>query len=513
MADAADGDRRSKLEVEHELYFRLLSLGRKKDLPPLLGEALALIADITGVAQGYLELHDDDDVAAGSPRWWIAHGFSDTELAAVRSAISRGIIAEAVASGQTIVTQKAFLDPRFSARESVQLGKIEAVLCAPVGEDPPRGVLYLQGRAKPGMFSDEERDRAELFADTLARLVDPLLAEHKRAATADPTAPVRATMRAPGMIGRSEVLAAVLKQAAAAAPLDVTVLLTGESGTGKSALAAIIHENSPRRGQPFVEVNCGALPENLIENELFGSARGGHSTADQRIPGKVEAAEHGTLFLDEIGALPLAAQTKLLQLLQSKKYFQLGGSKEVRANVRIIAATNLDLQQAVADKHFREDLYYRLQVLGIRVPPLAERREDIGELLSFFCGEACRRYGFSRMSIARDAVRAAQAAEWPGNVRQLENRVEAGVIRCAGEHRAALERSDLFPDDPRSKEREVEHLTFQAATRRFQEQYLLEVLEDTGWNIVETSRRLDLARSHVYNLIRLAGLTRGDDGS
>jgi Nif-specific regulatory protein len=513
MAAAADEDRYAKLKVEHDLYFRLLNLGRTRDLMPLLGEALALITGITGVTQGYLELYDDDDLSTEMPRWWISHGFSDSELAAVRSAISRGIIAEAVASGQTIVTHEAFLDPRFSARDSVKLGKIEAVLCAPVGEDPPRGVLYLQGRAKPGLFSDEERERAELFAHTLARLVDPLLAEHKRAAAADATAPVRATLRTPGLIGRSEALAAVLKQVAAAAPLDVTLLLTGDSGTGKSALAKVVHENSPRGSHAFVEVNCGALPENLVENELFGSAKGAHSTADRRISGKVEAAERGTLFLDEIGALPLAAQAKLLQLLQSKRYFQVGGSTEVRADVRIIAATNLDLQQAVAGKQFREDLYYRLLVLTVRVPTLAERREDIAELLPFFCREACRRHGFVGISIARDATRAAQAAEWPGNVRQLENRIEAAVIRCAGEQRAVIERRDLFPEDPSCKTGGSEQLTFQEATRRFQEKYLLEALEETGWNIVETARRLDLARSHVYNLIRIAGLTRRSKGA
>jgi Nif-specific regulatory protein len=507
MADSSNGDRYDKLKIEHELYFRLLNLGRKRELLPLLTEALGLMVDITGLSQGYLELYDDDD-SEGAPRWWIAHGFSEGELGDVRSAISRGIIAEALAQGKTIITQKAFLDPRFSSRESVQLGKFEAVLCAPVGEDPPRGVLYLQGGAKAGLFSDEERERAELFTDTLARLADPLLAEERRREQADATADIRKTLRAPGMVGRSAALAGVLKQAAAAAPLEVTVLLTGQSGTGKSLLATVIHENSSRASQPFIEVNCGALPENLIENELFGAMPGGHSTATHHIHGKVELAERGTLFLDEIGALPLNAQAKLLQLLQSKKYFQLGGEKEMRADVRIIAATNVDLEEAVAKRVFREDLFYRLQVLCLRIPSLSERREDIPELMSYLSEKVCKGYEFPRMQLSRGAVRAAQAAEWPGNVRQLGNKIEAAAIRCAGEQRTVIERADLFPEDAERRNATSDVLTFQAATRRFQQEYLLQTLEDNGWNIMETAKRLDVARSHLYSLIRGFGLKR-----
>ena len=491
---------------ERDLYLRLLNLGRQKELEPFLKGALALIVETTDARQGYLELHDDEEPGA-APRWWIAHGFSTAEIQTVRAAISRGIIAEAVATGQTIITPSALLDPRFSERESVRLGKIEAVLCAPVGEDPPRGVLYLQGRAGPGLFTDEDRKRAEVFAFHLGLLADVLLAQ-QRGQTADPTKPVRARLRLEGVIGHSAALAAALKQVALVAPLDVNVLLTGASGTGKSQLARVIHDNGPRAGQPFVQLNCAALPETLMESELFGALAGAHSTATRPVQGKVAAAEHGTLFLDEISDLSLTAQAKLLQLMQSKQYYQLGSAKPVQADVRVIAASNTDLQRAVAEHRFREDLLYRLQVLPIRVPTLAERREDIAELAAFLCATVCERHGLPRLRLSRNAVRALQSAPWPGNVRQLAHAVEAAAIRAAGEGATQIERAHVFPDAPAAGADAEESLTFQEATRRFQEGLLRQTLDSTEWNIVETARRLDLARSHVYNLIRAFGLER-----
>ncbi len=446
----------------------------------------------------------DDDATDQEPQWWMASGFSAEEIAGVRAAISGGIIAEALATGRTVVTNSALLDPRFRQRASVQREQIEAVLCAPIGEDPPRGVLYLQGRATPGPFSPEERAQAEMFTQHLAPLVDRLLMQQRGAIAADPTRPLRQTLHLDGVIGRSPILAALLKQVALVAPLDVSILLTGDSGTGKNQLARVIHDNGPRAGHPFIEVNCGALPETLVESELFGALPGAHSTAAHRIEGKVAAAERGTLFLDEVGELSQAAQTKLLQLLHSKQYYPLGSAKPLRADVRVVAATNTDLQRAVAERRFREDLFYRLQVLPLRVPSLAERRGDIPELLAFFCTGASARYGLPQLTVSRDAVHAAESAEWPGNVRQLAHAVEAAVIRCAGEAGTDLHRTHLFPDAPVP----VTQPSFQAATRQFQARLLHDTLEETGWNVIETARRLDLGRSHVYHLIRAFGLER-----
>jgi Nif-specific regulatory protein len=246
----------------------------------------------------------------------------------------------------------------------------------------------------------------------------------------------------------------------------------------------------------------------LVESELFGALPGAHSTATRRIDGKVGAAEHGTLFLDEIGDLSLAAQAKLLQLLQSKEYSPLGGARPVRADVRLIVATNTDLQAAVSERRFREDLFFRLQVLPIRMPSLAERREDIPELATFFCSSTCQQHGLPKLELSRNALRTLEAAAWPGNVRQLAHVVEAGAIRAAGGGATQVEQAHLFPEALVAPAQSDQGLTFQEATRRFQERLLRETIEDTRWNIVETARRLDLARSHVYNLIRAFGLER-----
>jgi Nif-specific regulatory protein len=255
-------------------------------------------------------------------------------------------------------------------------------------------------------------------------------------------------------------------------------------------------------------LNCAALPENLVESELFGALPGAHSTATRRIEGKVAAAERGTLLLDEIGELALQAQGKLLQLLQSKEYYPLAANKAVHADVRLIAASNTDLQRAVAERRFREDLFYRLQVLPVRVPTLAERCEDIPELAAYFCRSACERHGLPLLELSRNAERALQSAEWPGNVRQLAHAVEAAAIRAAGEGVTRIERAHLFPEAAAQPADASAPLTFQEATRRFQERLLRESLQATEWNVVETARRLDLARSHIYNLIRAFGLER-----
>src|SRR5512140_2076217 len=398
-----------RLRRERDLYLRLLELGAEHDLTSFLRDALALVVDATRAHQAYLELHEEHEGAAPT-RWSMAHGFTDEELETIRSAISTGIIAEALATGQTIVTPSAFLDPRFRERGSVKIAHIQEVLCTPVGVDPPRGVLYLQGRASAGPFSAEDSAVAEIFARHLAPLADSLLVRERN--DPDPTRPFRETLRLENVIGRSAALAAMLRQVALVVPLDVTVLLTGESGTGKSQIARAIHDHGPRAGAPFVELNCAAIPESLVENELFGAVPGAHSGAIRRVEGKVLAAEHGTLFLDEIGDLALPAQAKLLHLIHAKQYYPLGSAKPLRADVRVIAATNVDLESAVAERRFREDLLYRLQVLPVRVPALAERHEDIAELAAHFCAAARERHGLAHLTLSRGAQRAAESAEW-----------------------------------------------------------------------------------------------------
>jgi Nif-specific regulatory protein len=512
VADSQRAPETDRLRQERDLYLRLLELGGQEELEPFLHEALGLIVDVSGAHRGYLELRAKDSEAA-EPAWWMAHDCSSQEVENIRDLISRGIVAEALGSGRTVSTASALLDPRFSDRASVKAKGIEAVLCAPIGGDASLGVVYLQGRGEPGPFSEDDRAQAELFARHVAPLAERLVVRERARSAADPTLPLRRELRLVDVVGRSEALASALRQAALVAPVDVNVLLTGDSGTGKNQLARVIHDNGPRAAGPFVELNCAALPETLIESELFGSRRGAHSTAQRSVEGKVAAAEGGTLFLDEIGEIPLVAQAKLLQLLQSKEYYPLGGTQPVRADVRLIAATNSDLAEAVRARSFREDLFYRLQILPIRLPSLAERREDIRDLARHFCSGAVARHRLAQLELSPGALLALEAAEWPGNVRQLAHAIEAAAIRAAGEGARRVERRHVFPESAATASDEEEPFSFQEATRRFQRELVLKTLVETSWNVTEAARRLDLARSHVYNLIKAFGLEREPETS
>jgi Nif-specific regulatory protein len=291
-------------------------------------------------------------------------------------------------------------------------------------------------------------------------------------------------------------------------PLDVCVLLTGDTGVGKSQVARVIHANSARASGPFVEINCAALPETLLEGELFGAMPGAHSTATRRVEGKVTAAKGGTLLLDEIAEMTTTAQAKLLQLLQTREYYPLGSSQPVASDVRVVAATNVDLRKAVAAKRFREDLLYRLQVLPIRVPSLSERRQDIPALARHFCETAQRMHKLRTMELSPGALRSLSAADWPGNIRELAHRVEAGAIRAAADGAPQVEAVHLGLAAPTAPTSSYEGCTFHEGTRIYQRGLLRATLDATGGNVSESARRLDLTRAHVYTLMKTLGLER-----
>ena len=239
-------------------------------------------------------------------------------------------------------------------------------------------------------------------------------------------------METRALIGSSAKFLALLDEVNLVAPVDSTVLIQGETGTGKELIARAIHEVGPRRGNRFVALNCAAIPAALLENELFGSERGAFTGAVVQTTGRFQAADRGTLFLDEIGELPLDLQPKLLRALQERQFERLGSSRSIQVNVRVIAATNQDLGRLVQERKFRADLFYRLNVFPIALPPLRERLDDIPLLVEHFVATFARRQGKTIDTIPEDVMMALTRHDWPGNIRELQNVIERGVVRTAG---------------------------------------------------------------------------------
>jgi transcriptional regulator with GAF, ATPase, and Fis domain len=300
-----------------------------------------------------------------------------------------------------------------------------------------------------------------------------------------------------GAIGQSEAWRSVLKAATQVASTDTTVLLTGESGTGKEVIARLIHRASAKARGPFVAVNCAALPEQLLESELFGHERGAFTGAQQSKPGQIELASGGVLFLDEVGEMSPSAQAKLLRVLQEREYQRLGGTRTIRANVRIIAATNRELRRALTRGDFREDLYYRLHVFEIRLPPLRQRSEDIVPLSEAFLADIGRSFARPPAGMTREARRALCEYAWPGNVRELRNVLERAAIVCEG-GLIAPEHLALSSEDFGARPTGAESTNVKAIERQLIEQ----VLRECQGNKSKAARRLGLTRKQLYVRLR-----------
>jgi two-component system nitrogen regulation response regulator NtrX len=314
------------------------------------------------------------------------------------------------------------------------------------------------------------------------------------------------------LVGESEVIRKLREQIAAAAPSNGRALIRGESGTGKELIARAIHRQSHRAAKPFVEVNCAAIPEDLIESELFGHEKGAFTGATMRRRGKFELADGGTLFLDEVGDMSLKTQAKVLRVLEEQTFERVGGTESLRVDVRIIAASNKDLEEEIRAGRFREDLYYRLNVIPFDVSPLRQRREDLPLLAGYFLKQFCREYGKREKTLSPDALAALQEHAWPGNVRELRNVIERLVIMVPEERieaeavEPALGRRAPVPEPVGGAEGAGmgmdANLPLRDARDRFERGYILQRLRENGWNITRTAEKLGIERSNLHRKLR-----------
>ncbi|MDZ4797880.1 MAG: sigma-54 dependent transcriptional regulator [Bryobacteraceae bacterium] len=308
----------------------------------------------------------------------------------------------------------------------------------------------------------------------------------------------------PKMIGASQAWLKVVEQASMAARSDARVLLNGESGTGKELLAAHIHENSPFSTGPFVKVNCAAIPTELIEAELFGHEKGAYTGAVNARRGKFELADGGTIFLDEVGDLHANSQAKLLRILQEGEFHRVGGEQSVKVNVRVVSATNRDLAEMIRDGLFREDLYYRLCVVPIRVPGLRERPQDIPALAAYFLTDFCGRNNFRAKSFDTMVFEVLGCYSWPGNVRELRNVVERMAILTPEEKIG----SDAIPVEIRRFKETPAKSSVQEARESAERDHILRALDAADWNVSSAARALGLERTNLHKRMRALGVTR-----
>jgi Nif-specific regulatory protein len=356
--------------------------------------------------------------------------------------LSESVVRRVVESNEPVVAVDALTDSRFAGAESIVASHILSILCVPLSiRDRRAGAIYVDHCRSRHLFGPDDLAFLAAFADGAAVAIENArlfgeLAEARERLKAENESlrqEVLAAHHLGSLVGRSRAIAALKATLERVAQSSSTVLIRGESGTGKGLVARIIHNVSPRREGPFIHFNCAALPETLVESELFGHEKGAFTGATDRKPGRFELADGGTVFLDEIGKVSKTVQAKLLRVVEDKEFERVGGTRTLRSDVRIIAATNLDLEAAIARDDFREDLYYRLNIIPIVLPPLRERREDLPFLVKHFLARIARDLGQDRRELDPAVLELFGRHRWPGNVRELESAIHRALVLSSAE--------------------------------------------------------------------------------
>ncbi len=431
-----------------------------------------------------------------------------------RVALGQGIAGWVAQTGEGVVCNDVAHDPRFFRGIDQQTGyNTRSILCAPLQQqDQLIGVIEALNTTKPGGFTADDLHLLTAFGGLAGTAITRTKAFARvRNAGAALQEVLQGRYRL--VSSASPAMQEALRLAHTVAATNTTVLLLGESGTGKEVVARAIHQWSPRAEQPFVAVNCVALTPDLLANELFGHERGAFTGATAQHKGKFELADGGTLFLDEIGELAPDLQTKLLRVLQDKEFQRVGGTKDIRVDVRILAATNQNLYQAMQRGAFREDLYYRLNVVSITLPPLRDRREDVPGLVRYFIAHYCHEVNRPQLRITQAALALLQAYRWPGNVRELQNAIERAVVLTPG---SSITETD-FPADIRQTLQPAPEpsptvlsvdteLPLAEAVIAFKRARVRHALESAGGNQSHAAKLLGVQPSNLSRLMQTLGL-------
>ncbi len=485
---------------------RLFEINKQLNSEPDLRRLLDLIMDtaieLTGAERGFLILVDDKKI-----RFQVARNLRRAELEGPELRISQSIVRQVIQSGETVLTDNATQDERFSKFQSVDDLKLTSILSVPFQCRGRRlGAIYLDNRAREGVFSTEDVETVRALSDQAAiaiwnlqnrqELTEKLEArddELKRVKRVLEDKPFRYDYTE--IVGRSARMREVFLLLDKVIDTEVPVLIEGESGTGKELVARAIHFKGPRKGGPFVTVNCGAIPETLLESEFFGYVRGAFTGADGDKVGLFEQAHRGTLFLDEIGDMDFEMQKKLLRVLQEREVRPVGGKKTIRVDVRIVCATNKDLRARMLERKFREDLYFRINVISITLPPLRDRREDIASLVEHFVRRTAKDMNLPAKTVEPEAMALLTAYSWPGNIRELENEVKKTLALSA----ETITADDLSPHIQGPRAGEEPDLTAAKGTLKetmeaTEKTIIVRALEETGGNQTQAARKLGISR-------------------
>jgi transcriptional regulator with GAF, ATPase, and Fis domain len=480
------------------------------DIDGLLEAMLDTVIEATGAEKGLILLNDDafsnePSADAGSSDKGLmparggtiraARNVKREAIADASGTISDSIVRKVIETGRPVIVSDALTDSQFKTSESVLALRLSSVMCAPlVSQGHVQGVLYVGNDRVKGLFDRKQLDVLSIFAAQASLILENAMLLHALRADKEKLVAELKDKRFGEIIGACPSMMEVFRKLQKVATTDISVLITGETGTGKELIAREIHRRSNRANGPFVVINCGAIPENLIESELFGHVKGAFTGAVASRAGKFQAAGGGTLFLDEIGELPLNLQVKLLRALQERIVFRVGDSKPEKVDIRVVAATNRVLEDEIRAARFREDLYYRLNVVNIYLPAVRDRGDDViilaKALLSKHTEELRSRVqGFTPQTFA-----AIKKHAWPGNIRQLENRIKKALVLC--------DKALLSPEDlDLGKEAESPILPLEKAKEEFQRKYVLEVLERNSGNRTQTARDLGVDPRTIFRYL------------